>query len=111
MEMAKVESVKSCQKPTSDGDFTDSTFGIYLKKCASVEYSWTAKRQAPRVLCHDSQIPKPHSSPCLLSANIFLLCLFILEYLIRNNNNNSNSNSVTSLGRLILQSPKVTGNS
>ena len=28
MEMAKVESVKSCQKPTSDGDFTDSTFGV-----------------------------------------------------------------------------------
>ena len=48
-----------------------------------------------------------------LSANIFLLCLFILEYLIRNNNNKANnSNSVTSLGRLsglILQSPKATG--
>ena len=30
MEMAKVQSVKSCQKPTSDGDFTDSTFAIFF---------------------------------------------------------------------------------
>ena len=43
---------------------------IKSKKCAPVEYSWAAKRQAPRVLCHDAQNPKPHHPHISISQKV-----------------------------------------
>ena len=39
--------------------YTDIHHKICVGRVFFTQYSWTAKRQAPRVLCHDAQIPKP----------------------------------------------------